>query len=229
MKINDPILLKKIEMLIFHDGDVRPVWVSGGDTDVVGFKKYLKWVKEHFALYEGFFNVIDKEKKINILDLGCGCGYCTIETSNVFNNANIVGVDIDSQSIDFANEHNKNEKIEYVCADISNIKYQDYDIVFLIETLEHIKHNKHNSLLDNCIKFLNEDGLLCICTPNEQTFSGGERGHVGILTNEYFNKFKERYKNNIVAIKYYDNKKLLDGDYTSNDDTMSHFKIIMKK
>lgn len=58
-----------------------------------------------------------------------------------------------------------------------------------------------------------------------------ERGHVGILTQKFFNEFKNKYQHNIISIEYYDNTKLLDDDIKNyvNPINGSHFKIILKK
>jgi 2-polyprenyl-3-methyl-5-hydroxy-6-metoxy-1,4-benzoquinol methylase len=97
--------------------------------------------------------------------------------------------------------------------------------------LEHIKHEYHYRLIDNCLDSLNENGLLFISTPNEQAFSDADRGHVGILTNKFFEEFKVKYEKNIISIEYYDNTKLLDVDVKNYTNTIngSHFKIILKK
>ena len=231
MKINDNELLVKMKSIIFHDGDVRPVWVGPklADTDVLEFKNYSKWANEHWGLYRPFVSdVIDGS---TILDLGCGVGFCTINLSDIFENSKIYGYDIDPVSTNFGVEYNSNENIKYLCEDIINNKLIKSDFIFLVETLEHIKHQYHYTLIDNCLESLNKDGLLFISTPNEQIFVDGDRGHVGILTYEFFIKFKERYHDKIVSIEYYDNTKLLDDDCKNyiNKSDGSHFKIILKK
>lgn len=231
MKINDNDLLVKMKSIIFHDGDVRPVWVGPklADTDVLEFKNYSKWANEHWGLYKAFIS--DMRDDSTILDLGCGVGFCTINLSDIFKNSKIYGYDIDSVSTNFGIEYNSNENIKYLCEDIINNKLIKSDFIFLVETLEHIKHQYHYTLIDNCLEALNNDGLLFISTPNEQTFVDGDRGHVGILTNEFFIKFKERYHDKIVSIEYYENTKLLDDncDNYINKNDGSHFKIILKK
>jgi 2-polyprenyl-3-methyl-5-hydroxy-6-metoxy-1,4-benzoquinol methylase len=231
MKINDNELLVKMKSIIFHDGDVRPVWVGPklADTDIIEFKNYSKWANEHWGLYKAFIN--DVKDNSTILDLGCGVGFCTINLSDIFKNSKVIGYDIDSVSTNFGVEYNSNENIKYLCEDIINNKLMKADYIFLVETLEHIKHKHHYTLIDNCLDSLNDNGLLFISTPNEQTFVDKERGHVGILTNEFFIKFKEKYQDNLVSVEYYDNTKLLDEDPKNyiNENDGSHFKIILKK
>ena len=231
MKINDKELLEKMKNIIFHDGDVRPVWIGPNlaNTDILEYENYSKWANAHWGLYRAFLN--ETKDNSTILDLGCGVGFCTINLSDTFKNSKIYGYDIDSVSTNFGVEYNSNKNVKYICEDIINNKLIKSDFIFLIETLEHIKHKFHYSLIDNCLESLNENGLLFISTPNEQKFSDEDRGHVGILTKEFFKNFQEKYKNNIVSVEYYDNTKLLDDNCENyiNKNDGSHFKITLKK
>jgi 2-polyprenyl-3-methyl-5-hydroxy-6-metoxy-1,4-benzoquinol methylase len=134
-------------------------------------------------------------------------------------------------SIKFANDYNSNDNIKYLNESIINNKFVESDFIFLVETLEHIKHEFHYNLIDNCLLSLNNGGLLFISTPNEQSFLQGDKGHVGILTSDFFKKFKDKYRKNLVSVEYYDNTKLLseNTDDFINKNNGSHFKIILKK
>mgnify|MGYP003951769701 CR=1 FL=1 len=228
-KINDISLLEKMKLLIFHDGDTRPVWVGGGyaETDT-GHKNYAKWANEHWALYYSFINDVDDFDNKVVLDLGCGSGFCTRNLKEIFSNSTIIGMDIDTESISFCEEHNGGEGITY---STTNIITEDItkgiDYIFFVETMEHIKHQYHNDLIDKLLSSLNKDGKLFISTPNEQTFINAERGHIGILTRHHFNEFKERYEKNMSGVDYLDNTRLLNGDYITNNDKDSHFKIVL--
>jgi SAM-dependent methyltransferase len=231
MKINDNVLVEKMKNLIFHDGDIRPVWVGPGigETDISEYKNYAKWANEHWGLYRGFNDLVKESDNTVILDLGCGCGFCTINLSDIFKKSILYGYDIDFESINFANEYNKNDKTEYFTENILNTDLPNSDYIFLIETLEHIKHIDHYSLIDKCLSSLKPNGLLFISTPNENSFSDAERGHIGILTPHFFEDFKKKYEKNIIEVKYFNNKKLLDEvtDFTVIEPA-SHFKIILK-
>ena len=138
MKINDLNLLEEMKSLIFHDGDIRPVWVGPGlgETDDNNHKAYSKWANEHWGLYRGFVELIKESEETVILDLGCGCGFCTINLSDIFKQTVLYGYDIDDKSISFANKHNKNKKTEYYTENILKTDLPKADYIFLIETLE---------------------------------------------------------------------------------------------
>jgi len=233
--IDDIKFLGEMKNLIFLNDDTRPVWSGIGyaKTNIDAHMPYAKWANEHWALYFGFIHNISLNNK-RMLDLGCGVGFNTINLCGIGDESKIIGYDIDKEIIDFSNKYNKNDDIIYINENIIDRKFQEgMDYVFLIETLEHIKHTHHYNLIDNCLNSLKDDNSrLFISTPNEQQFSNKERGHVGILTNKFFELFKKRYKQNIVSVEYYDNKKLVSHDvseYTTTNHQHSHYKIIMKK
>lgn len=195
--INDMSLLKDMKEIIFHDGDVRPVWIGGGiaKTDVIEFSPYANWSNEHWSIYYSFFDDIDNFKSKNILDVGCGSGFCSKNLSLFFEDSKILGIDIDDISINFCEKYNSGSGITYRKESIVTFNTNNkFDYIFLIETLEHIKHEHHYNIINNLLNMLTQDGKIFICTPNEDDFSSEERGHVGILTNYYFNKFRKKYK-----------------------------------
>ncbi len=229
--IDDMSLLERMKSLIFHDGDTRPVWIGGGFAETnTNHKNYAEWANNHWALYYSFIGDIDEFDNKLILDLGCGSGFCTRNLGEIFSNSTIIGMDIDTESIFFCEEHNGGDGIEYSTTNIINEDInKGVDYIFFVETMEHIKHQYHNDLIDKLLSSLNDGGKLFISTPNEQTFINGDRGHVGILTRPHFNEFKERYGKNIRSVEYLDNTRLLSGDYITNNDKDSHFKIVLTK
>lgn len=234
--VDDIDFLNKMKGLIFLNDDVRPVWIGPGfaSTNVTDHKAYANWANEHWGLYYGFVKTDTNPKDEVILDLGCGVGFCSVNLTEFYPNATIEAYDIDEVIIDFAKESNFHDRVEYKIENIISCQFpNNVDKIFLIETLEHIKHMYHFQLIDKCLNSLkDENARLFISTPNEQTFFNTERGHVGIMTKHHFPKFFNKYKNNIVSVEFYDNKKLSTfepEDYTSENDNMSHYKIVMKK
>lgn len=229
--INDLPLLELMKSLIFLNDDIRPTWIGPGfgTTDIQEMKPYANWANQHWALYYGFIKGLTPQGT-KILDLGCGVGFCTINLTETFPNADIIAYDIDREITDFAIKYNQTDKITYLTEDITKAKLPSAcDYIFLVETLEHIKHKDQYVLIDECLKSLKNDGCLFICTPDEQTFVDKDRGHIGIMTAKFFSDFTDRYANNIVSIEHYDNTKLIGyyvEEYTAK--TGSHFKIILK-
>lgn len=219
------------------------------DTDVDEFKNYAKWALEHWNMYKGFLNLVEKkDKQIYILDAACGIGHNTKLLSEHIPNSILYGVDMDDNSIKLANKYNKSENIFYLLDDLFLCSFEfKFDYIFFLEILEHIKADGHHIIIDKLLNLLNDDGYLFISTPNELDNPDANTGHIGFLNRERTSQFIERYKNNIIFSSFYDNTKLHKNDYTINEPietyeysssgiggiegapNKSHFKIIMKK
>jgi SAM-dependent methyltransferase len=232
--INDLELLQKMSDLIFCNNDVRPTWIGPGyvSTDNPDFAAKANWANQHWALYYGF---IHNETRRNdfILDLGCGSGFCTSNLAYLYPNAKIIASDTDKEVINFASTYNSATNVEYISSDITQSGLPSgIDTIFLVEILEHLKHSTHFEFIDRCLESLrDENSRIFLTTPNEQTYSDAERGHVGILTAPLFASFIEKYQANIESISFYDNTKLIDHEpeeYISKE-PKSHYRLILKK
>ncbi len=108
-------------------------------------KKYF-WKSEFFVnsdvldprpeseliIEETLNNIKDKNKKLNILDIGTGSGCLAISLANEFKNSKITAIDISKKSIDVAKKnvdlHNLKSQIKVDLLDIKNIK-KKYDVI----------------------------------------------------------------------------------------------------
>lgn len=85
---------------------------------------------------------IDTNEILSLCDVGCGLGLNTALFVNDFPNADILGIDISSKGIDFANNYYQNTKrLSFKCADITefHIENSKFDIITAFELLEHIE------------------------------------------------------------------------------------------
>ena len=241
VEISDKKFIDEMIHLIFHDGDVRPVWIGGGlaKTNLEGatpqgvpYVNYPKWANEHWALYHSFLRYMPNPKsKLSILDLGCGAGSCAKNLGTIFKSSTITGVDIDPQSLNFAIQYNGDDNILYKEVDITKTPFSEkFDYIFAIEILEHIKHEYHHLVIDWCLEMLSDQGKLFISTPNEEISAHGEKGHIGVLDKHHFNEMRNKYNNNLEIVKYLNSEKLLSGEEYITDNTEdNHFHLVFKR
>jgi 2-polyprenyl-6-hydroxyphenyl methylase/3-demethylubiquinone-9 3-methyltransferase len=102
-------------------------------------------------------------KGLNILDIGCGGGL--ICEPLALNGAYVTGLDADSQAIEVAREHAKNNDINitYINENLQALKGK-YDVVLALEIIEHVSDVQ--SFIEQCANVLKPNGLLIISTPN---------------------------------------------------------------
>ncbi|OIQ98110.1 23S rRNA (guanine(745)-N(1))-methyltransferase [mine drainage metagenome] len=78
-----------------------------------------------------------------LLDVGCGTGYFTRRFADKATEGNVVGVDIDTEMLRFANEHSE-PNIGFVAADARQLPFRDksFDLVVSVTALCFIRDEK---------------------------------------------------------------------------------------
>jgi 2-polyprenyl-3-methyl-5-hydroxy-6-metoxy-1,4-benzoquinol methylase len=106
-------------------------------------------------------------KKKNILDIGCGNGFYTLEFARIADF--VTGIDINNKSIEQAISLSKEENIFNVvfkCSDIDKLNFNNkFDIITLVEVLEHLPDMQ--SVLTKTNAWLKDDGILILFVPNK--------------------------------------------------------------
>ncbi|MHC1682476.1 MAG: glycosyltransferase [Clostridiaceae bacterium] len=110
----------------------------------------------------------DLDKKIKVLEIGCGCGATLLYLKNTYKNAELYGVDINKNSLNIANHLNK-----VIEEDICNTEkivsfYKDIDFDYIFISVNLTKKCDINNMLEK-IKVLLVDGgtiLINVKNPN---------------------------------------------------------------
>jgi SAM-dependent methyltransferase len=98
-----------------------------------------------------------------VLDVGCGNGGIAFAVASL--GCEILGVDVDTPSIERARNVNPypNARFEVVVGDNFDLK-ETFDLIICSEVLEHLY--RPQALLDTMVRHLKDDGLLLITVPN---------------------------------------------------------------
>lgn len=163
-------LIRSREKLQEHDllndfGSYKEINLSG-DTS----KSLIKHHNDIFPADKIKFisrSISNKKNIHRILDLGCGCGYTTHEISKQFKNAEVLGVDISLDAINFATKNFANGMVRFEKKSIStNNKNLDiYDIVFAFEFYPFSRSTDSEfqlELIQYLVMHLNKTGILVI-------------------------------------------------------------------
>ena len=99
----------------------------------------------------------DRSKKIKILDIGCGSG----EISRFFNNLDYIGIDVNSDYIEFARKIYK-KNFEVMNAQKLRFKKHYFDYVVIIGVLHHIDDKNCNLILNEIKRVIKDTGKIII-------------------------------------------------------------------
>ena len=160
--------------------------------------------KKHFWMQWRFYfllkslkkNKIKINKKLKIMDLGCGNGVLSDQIEEYFN----VNIDRIDSSIDMLKQ-NKKVRGKLICYNISEkidkLKNK-YDMIFLFDVIEHVKNEK--KFFYDALYHLRPNGIFIINVPSLQIFYSKYDRAVGHLRRYCKNDFFKLMNNKIVEI-----------------------------
>ena len=157
---------------------------------------YLKVKLRMENNYELFNSIIPRSGKI--YDIGCGYGYLSYLLHFVSDERIVTGIDYDSEKINVANNcPSKNEKVNFVCDDITKYAFEPADVFLLSDVLHYFPKEDQESLIKNCVENLNDNGMIVIRDANTNL----KNRHKGTAFSEFmstkivgFNKTKDESK-----------------------------------
>jgi len=89
------------------------------------------------------------------IDVGCGYGFISLWTAQVFPGAEVIGMDVIKSRIEFANRLVKAEDIKNLTFLVKDIKTESIDhaeIILLIDLFHHVPFDNQLSFLRQCIE-----------------------------------------------------------------------------
>ncbi|OGX26676.1 MAG: hypothetical protein A2787_04980 [Omnitrophica WOR_2 bacterium RIFCSPHIGHO2_01_FULL_48_9] len=104
----------------------------------------------------------------NILDIGCGEGFTTVQIAKQLPQTAITGIDLMPERIRYAEAKNKAKNIVYQTADMFRLPFSEnaFDLVVCNEVLEHLEN--YTAALEVLKKFARK--FILISVPNEPWF-----------------------------------------------------------
>jgi SAM-dependent methyltransferase len=120
-----------------------------------------KTFAEHIARYR-FATAWTQGK--SVLDMACGSGYGSRSLLDAGADS-VVGVDLDSDAIDYARERYATEGLTFEAGDAcAPPDLGRFDAIVSFETIEHLTEPER--FLDACVDMLDRDGVLIVSSPH---------------------------------------------------------------
>jgi SAM-dependent methyltransferase len=161
------------------------------------FESHYWWYK---VLHEEVVNFLPKNKRIKILDIGCGTGGLLKKLKdNLYENCE--GFDISPEAIKFCKKKNLNVFL-YDMKLLKNIK-DNYDILISLDNLYFLNKKEKEEFFISCKKILKSNGSMIINFPTNRLFSGIHDKAVGINERISLNQINKIIKRNDLQVMNY--------------------------
>jgi 2-polyprenyl-3-methyl-5-hydroxy-6-metoxy-1,4-benzoquinol methylase len=124
---------------------------------------------EHWHRYF-FASLFVKDK--TVLDISSGEGYGSYLLSKTARS--VKGIDIDEESVCYANSKYKNSNLEFLIGSASLIPIKGeniFDVIISFETIEHIGEEQQKLFLGEVNRLLKDNGIFIVSSPNKMTYS----------------------------------------------------------
>lgn len=150
---------------------------------------------EHIARYYFAIPYI----KGRVLDIACGTGYgCHMVAKDRKREVHeIVGVDVDQETILYANREYHHQKVTYIQGDALDPELPEklglFDTILSFETIEHVQNDQ--LFMDNLYRMLKPGGMLVLSSPfgRGRGMPTSEPFHVHQLTPKEFEELFTRF------------------------------------
>ncbi|HDR6305994.1 TPA: glycosyltransferase [Bacillus cereus] len=115
-------------------------------------------------------NLIDvpKDKKMNILEVGCACGGTLLKIKDIYRNTELFGIEFNENAAAFSSQF-ANVKAENIENEILDYPTEFFDYIIFADVIEHL-YNPWK-VLENIRKYLKEDGKVLLSIPNVMHYS----------------------------------------------------------
>ena len=142
--------------------------------------------------YKDFESYLPKKGKIT--DIGCGYGFLSLMLGFMSKEREITGIDYDDEKINIASGCiSKSEKINFICADVTQLELAAADAFVINDILHYLKPEEQIKLIENCVNKLNAGGVMIIrdADADKKQRHLGTRYTEFFSTNSGFNKTRE--------------------------------------
>lgn len=154
-----------------------------------------------FSRYKFASKMLENNKNIELLELGCNEGIGTYFFEQTKSYKKIVGIDLDGEGIKWAKENITNNCIEFIEDNFMGKKYGEFDAVVSLDVIEHIETAQEQQFMETICSNLKDTGTVIIGTPNENmdpyASEASKIGHINLYDQKRLYKLLNQYFHNV--------------------------------
>ena len=180
------------------------------DCDEIVLDKRLSYIGKHgltgminmLARYKFAMRMMQNRKRLRVIDFGSNEGVGCLLLKQNLDTESILGVDFDSDAIQWAKKNIEDDIIRFQEADFLDMDWGGYnaDCVVSLDVIEHISQDKEGIYRDAVYTSLNDNGVAIIGTPNVTLYPYASEDTKKAHINNYDQKrlyelFAEKFSN----------------------------------
>jgi len=151
----------------------------------------------HLIRYQWVTEFLKDITPNTIIDMACGAGYGTYQVGKELPYATVVGIDYDSDAIDYARRHFRLPNVNYLVGNVLEWEFGDYDCVISFDTIEHLSHRE--IMMENIVNHVSTCLILSTpCGHNIDIFSPEWSDHKIEYSAASLYNFLSRYFRKII-------------------------------
>jgi len=150
-------------------------------------KEYDQYARIQHKLAHDLLNLCPQQDKKQILDLGCGTGYCLPLLNKLYPNAHLTGGDLAPGMLQHAKQHHPD--FEYQISDAENLPFEDnqFDLVFSSLAVQWC--DDFSRVLKNAYRCLKPGGHLVLSNLANGTLCEMKEAWHQVDENQHVNEF----------------------------------------
>ncbi len=149
--------------------------------------EYDQYARIQHVLANELLSLCPKLEKNNILDLGCGTGYCLPELQKLYAGADVTGGDLALGMLQHA--QNKYPQFNYEISDAENLPFSDGQFDLIFSSLAVQWCDDFSQVLHNAYRCLKPGGHLVLSTLAVGTLNELEQSWLEVDQNQHVNAF----------------------------------------
>jgi malonyl-CoA O-methyltransferase len=154
--------------------------------------QYDQYAKIQHRIANQLIDLCPKQDKINILDLGCGTGYCLPLLNKKYPKAKIIGGDLSQGMLDYAKDHypkSKSENFNYSICDAEKLPFNDDQFDFIFSNFAVQWCDDFNTVLSEAYRCLQPGGQLLLSTLAQGTLKELKQAWASADQYQHVNEF----------------------------------------
>ncbi|MBQ4846323.1 class I SAM-dependent methyltransferase [Pseudoalteromonas sp. MMG005] len=165
------------------------------------FTDFIKHDMKHCVFTLARYKFVMKMLPSNssVLEFGCSDGVGTLMLKEKANQ--ILAIDFDERTVNWATKNLTDEKIQFKCSNILTEIFGKFDVIVSLDVIEHIYPENEDKFMQAILNNMADNGMCIIGTPNitAEKYATKNEQHVNLYSGERLYDTFSKYFHNVFS------------------------------